>query len=423
MNLRLGQIKIAERTRQEFGNLSSLSDSIKKYGLIQPVVVEEVEPGNYRLVAGERRMRAAALAGVIEIPVVFRENLDSLTRKELELEENLHRRDLNWTEEVELKRKIDEIKREQYGHAMKSAKDDQGWSREKLAESLGQSIGRVHQDLELAEHLKEHPDQKEALARIPKTAAFRMMKEFKERARLEARGVPKEHIDKDFICSDAQTTLEEMETDSIDLIITDPPYGIPFLVERSAKHPRRQDDDDMTPDDLWKLMTEVCTAFQRILKPGRHIYCFTGPSSFQKLSEIFSDAGFMMASVPLIWSKETNQTPFSGLNYMRSYEMILFGFSRVSAATELRPLLKPCIDVLKFAPVSTAERNHAFEKPKALLQFLMDQSSLPNELIFDPFGGVASVVRAARGFHRRAFSCEVNEVHHAKGLELLKAGK
>jgi ParB family chromosome partitioning protein len=91
--------------RREFDNdrLSELADSIKQYGVLQPLTVSrtevEKEEGGlmteYELIAGERRLRASKLAGVSQVPVIIRVGDTSLMKLELAILENLQREDLN----------------------------------------------------------------------------------------------------------------------------------------------------------------------------------------------------------------------------------------------------------------------------------------------------------------------------------------
>ena len=74
-------------------SLEELADSIKTYGVIQPIVVSQ-EDGYYSIIAGERRWRAAKLAGLEEIPAIIRDS-DEQTNKEIALIENIQREDLN----------------------------------------------------------------------------------------------------------------------------------------------------------------------------------------------------------------------------------------------------------------------------------------------------------------------------------------
>src|SRR5690606_23730920 len=80
--------------------LQELADSIKAQGVIQPVVVRQLESEKYEIVAGERRWRAAQLAGLHEVPVVVKE-IDDRTAMAVALIENIQREDLNPLEEAE----------------------------------------------------------------------------------------------------------------------------------------------------------------------------------------------------------------------------------------------------------------------------------------------------------------------------------
>lgn len=90
-----------EQPRKQFESsaLADLADSIREYGVIQPLVVRPMPDGTYQLVAGERRWRAARMAGLTEVPVVIKDLTDAQTM-ELALIENLQREDLNAIEEA-----------------------------------------------------------------------------------------------------------------------------------------------------------------------------------------------------------------------------------------------------------------------------------------------------------------------------------
>lgn len=79
--------------------LSELADSISQHGVLQPLVVRPLTNGGYQLVAGERRWRAARIAGLTEVPVIIKELTDEETI-EIAMIENLQREDLNPLEEA-----------------------------------------------------------------------------------------------------------------------------------------------------------------------------------------------------------------------------------------------------------------------------------------------------------------------------------
>lgn len=110
--LKLAQLrpgKYQPRTRMDEGSLYELAESIKAQGIMQPILVRPVGPGQYEIIAGERRSRAARLAGLDEVPVLVKEVPDEAAAA-MALIENIQREDLNPLEEAQgLKRLTDEF--------------------------------------------------------------------------------------------------------------------------------------------------------------------------------------------------------------------------------------------------------------------------------------------------------------------------
>ncbi|SFB22671.1 chromosome partitioning protein, ParB family [Acetitomaculum ruminis DSM 5522] len=79
--------------------LAELSESIKQFGLIQPIVVRKIDKGYYEIIAGERRWRASKLAGLKKVPVIIKD-YNELETMEISLIENIQRQDLNPVEEA-----------------------------------------------------------------------------------------------------------------------------------------------------------------------------------------------------------------------------------------------------------------------------------------------------------------------------------
>ncbi len=89
--------------------LQELADSIKAQGIIQPIIVRQLSYEKYEIIAGERRWRAAQLAGLTQVPIVVKE-MDDRSAMAVALIENIQREDLNPLEEAEaLKRLLDEF--------------------------------------------------------------------------------------------------------------------------------------------------------------------------------------------------------------------------------------------------------------------------------------------------------------------------
>lgn len=121
--------------RREFNEqaLSELADSISQHGILQPLLVRPIMGGGYQIVAGERRWRAARMAGLEEVPAVVREMSDGQVM-ELALIENLQREDLNPLEEAQ---------------GYQSLMDTYGMTQDDVAKTVGKSRPAVANALRL----------------------------------------------------------------------------------------------------------------------------------------------------------------------------------------------------------------------------------------------------------------------------------
>ena len=113
--------------------LHELASSIRQHGIVQPVVVRTVADGQFEIIAGERRWRAAQLAGLIEIPVIVRD-VDDKTALEIAIVENVQRADLNPLEEA-------------LGYEQLIA--EHGYTQNDLGEIIGKSRSHVANSLRL----------------------------------------------------------------------------------------------------------------------------------------------------------------------------------------------------------------------------------------------------------------------------------
>lgn len=113
--------------------LQDLASSIRQHGIVQPVVVRTIADNRYEIIAGERRWRAAQLAGLTDIPVIIRD-VDDRTALEIAIVENVQRSDLNPLEEA-------------MGYELLIA--DHGYTQNDLGEIIGKSRSHVANSLRL----------------------------------------------------------------------------------------------------------------------------------------------------------------------------------------------------------------------------------------------------------------------------------
>lgn len=157
--------------------LQELADSIRIHGVIQPIIVTK-KGARYKIVAGERRYRAAKLAGLKEIPVLVRDYSDE-TVTEVALIENLHRKDLNPIEEAE---------------AYQRLLTDFGMTQEQLAERVSKSRVKITNSLRLL----KLPEEVQAMLKDGRIseghAKVLLALENKEKLNLAAREVVKSNL-------------------------------------------------------------------------------------------------------------------------------------------------------------------------------------------------------------------------------------
>lgn len=148
MKIPICEIIVGKRRREEMGDIQGLADSIQKFGLLHPVVVDEQKV----LVAGARRLEACKLLGRNEIEVTFLGELSEQQLREIELEENLRRKDLS---DIELSKNMVELA-------------------EIKAEELRKQTGKLNQSEsdQKVSHRPTKPDSLKKIAetmRVPKT--------------------------------------------------------------------------------------------------------------------------------------------------------------------------------------------------------------------------------------------------------------
>ena len=114
--------------------LQQLADSISEHGVIQPLIVRSMPNGGYQIIAGERRWRAAKMAGLREIPVVIRDDLTEEQTMQIAMIENLQRENLNPIEEA---------------MGYKELLDKTGITQDKLAKVLGKARSSITNSLGL----------------------------------------------------------------------------------------------------------------------------------------------------------------------------------------------------------------------------------------------------------------------------------
>lgn len=400
-------IRVGERFRVDYGDVNDLAESINKHGLLQPLVVRRLEDGNVELVAGGRRLAAVRLLGWPRVYTTFREEVDDLTARELELEENIRRKDLDWTERCRLTAEIDRLKREKYGSntgAHAAAPEEVGWSTTQTAVSLDVDQATVSRDLIAARIIEAVPE----LADCPdRKTAIKLFDEHLEAVERELARREATH-DSAFANSDALTFLATLPDACVDVIIMDPPYGtdVQNLHTGRSSYTNAHFDDSAQVSNLF--FTDLLHQIRRVAKPNAHIYCFSGVydwnepadhlSRLKNTMQELAAVGFDVDPMPLVWCKTSEGLVDWSHRFALMWEPIVF--------CKGRSLREKRSNVFVFDSVPQHLRNNIAEKPVALLTELIRMSTEPGETVLDPCAGSGSTLVAAKASGRLYLGCE-----------------
>jgi len=412
--VKVKDIKVLDRFRKKYEGIEDLSESMERLGLIEPIVVDE----NNVLIAGERRLRAARILKWEEIEVKRLSELSEIEKKEIELEENIQRQAFTWQEEVTAKAELHKLKQKIHGAAVRKWGDGTGWGLKQTADALGESIGTVSMDIQLAKGMKAFP---ELIKEKSKSVAFKKLKKMQERIlqeelakRLKERGV----IDRpEIILGDCVEEMGKMKGESVDLILTDPPFGIDIgeahTFGRMTVSDTYQDGEFETFDLLDKAIREM----YRVLKMDRHMFIFCAIEKIPKVKALLEKHGFWVHHMPLIWDKGSGSYPSQSTTFVHSYECFLH------CMKGKRMLNGTPKDLFTIKRVPPNKKIHPSEKPTELLRALIEYTTLAGELVLDPFCGSGATIVATKELNRRGVGIEKDRKYHKLCCERLEGGE
>jgi ParB/RepB/Spo0J family partition protein len=410
----------SNRQRKEFNQdaLTALATSIRTHGLLHPPVVVE-EEGKYRLVAGERRVRAITSLSELDIPfvcgresissgnipVTLLSELDPLALKEVELEENTIRTDLTWQELVAARAELNSLRQAQNpSHTIADT------AREVFGSSKGSSSMAIREAVILQPHLND-PEISKAKSQTEAIKILEKKKEREYRENLAATIVPSQS-DFTILPGDFFEVSQQLPSNEFDCILTDPPYGIGADSFGDQANLRHNYSDD--PETVEKLLKTVARESFRVSRPAAHAYCFCSFEWFARLSDMWVEAGWSVWPRPIIWYKGNHgflPRPNHGPRY--TYECILFAIKGNKETYEIAH------DVISLPFVE--ERIHAAQKPTRLYLNLLARSCLPGDKVVDFFAGSGTIFRAAKKAKLKATGIEKDPEHIGSCKETILA--
>ncbi len=238
------------------------------------------------------------------------------------------------------------------------------------------------------------------------------LKQEKYRLALEGARVGVPAPDPGFLLGDCTLLLETIPDNSLDLLLTDPPYGIDYESEHREVNPFEKMENDRLEETI-PVVAKALAIASRKLKPNSHIYIFTSWKTYPALLPVVQ-THFQVKNL-LVWEKNNWTAGDLDANYGQIHEFIVFAHKGRRHLNGRRDA-----SVFHFDRVPENGRVHPTEKPVPFLEYLVEKSSLPGEVVCDPFAGVASTCIAAKNKGRKYLGMEVEKRWYELGLERLQ---
>lgn len=428
--LPITSIVVGERLRKDSTavreKVEEIAKSIKTMGPLQPILLDDKD----NLIDGGCRYEAYTLLGAEEVPVVRRSRIKASTKFMLEVEANLRRSDLTWQEKVEAIGKVHDMKEEE------AEKASEEWGQRATGSLLKMSVASINNALTVWKALKKGDEEVKGCENL--SEALMLLVERKKKAavnlRLATHGeapvekssakpivfelgkagsktptfqppvyLPEKDVntmrkqtiplDQYLHNADCVAWMLRAPKDSVDIIVTDIPYGIDVDNMEDIKNIDMMRDTHEVDNNV-DMMPEFLKAAYHILRPNSYLFFFYALQHHEKLRNWGIEAGFNPVEWPLIWTKPhscKNNAP--QCNPTKSFE--------------------PCYVMKKGSPILTTpmtkchlevdgmpdkkQQSNPFAKPLDwLTKMIFQPVGLPhNAICLDPYAGEGSILSAA----------------------------
>lgn len=398
-----------ERFRSDVGNIKELAESIQRFGLLSPVIVEE----NGELIAGFRRLSAMKSLGWSQIPTISKGDLTELEAREIELEENIRRKQMDWLEE---QKAIVEL------HRLHQVTDP-NWSQDSTAALIGSTRGKASiSDAKMLVSAAElFPEIKEAKTKTQAVSWARALAQKVGRtiavgeARKAGDAATVSTADK-IILGDSVEVIKSMPDGFIDAVITDPPFGIDYDERKMGSESQMTSYEDS--EESYERLLSMAPDLYRVIKPNGWLIWFFGMSWYERCKAAFRSAGFTVDELPIIWDRSDGRsyTTRPDRYFGRSYDVALHCLKG-----EPEIIQRGKGNIIKVAPVGTQEREATVERPVGLYAELIQRLTVKGELVVDFFAGSGACLVAAAQLQRDFIGVEMDPHRHALAVSRVAA--
>lgn len=410
-------IDLGKRIRVDYGDIGELVASFQTEGIIQPLAVRDLGEDKYALLAGGRRLTAAKVAKLSDIPVrIYPSSLTDIESKSIELAENIYRKDLDWKEEVKIKKQIWELQKKIHGEKTTKSPDDPGTSKRKVAEMLGESASVYSEDIMIAQVVDSIPQLAQAKTKSEAKKIFNKLKGDIARKEITTRIEAKKssstsdqirtNIINGYMLNDFFDGIAKVPDKSVDIVEVDPPYGIALdEVKKSSDNTNvtTLDYNEIASTEYEDFMVKVFEECYRVMKSNAWIITWFGPDPwFQKIYDLMREY-FKGNALPAIWTKGQGQTNAPNYYMGNAYEM--FFYMRKGNA-QLNT--KGRSNIFDYKPVSPSQKNHPTERPIEMIQEVLSVFGFKGSTVLVPFLGSGNTLLAANNLDMSGFGFELS---------------
>jgi len=413
------QIILENRAREKYQDLDVLAESMKEKGVIQPLAVQATEdPEKFLLLAGGRRYSAAVLSQIRPLPVrIFPKTISDLDRKEIELFENIHRMDLDWSDKAKLTREIHALKTSQHGIAVSggTGEEKRGHSLEDTAKLIGyKEKSGVSKDISLANALDNHPELAQAknaseakrmLYKITRNAEeARSAEAFEAEESLSNAESVKRRLCNSYARGDFFDLVSDVPDAGCNVIEIDPPYAINLQGIKEAESIITEGYTDIAPEDYPLFLETVFTESYRVLMSSGWVICWFGFQWYPEVRAALERVGFSVCHIPGFWVKPTQgQTRSPETRLAGVVECFLYARKGKEV---LRKQGRNNLFLYHPAPPST--KVHPTERPIEMMEDILTTFVVPGGQIMVPFLGSGNTLLAAANVGMRGFGFDLD---------------
>lgn len=202
---------------------------------------------------------------------------------------------------------------------------------------------------------------------------------------------------------DSLQILQELKDECIDIVLTDPPYGINYVSNRSIY------EDTITKrgllndgkEDAFELLDKTCQILLNKTAKNAHLYFFCSWSVFSSFEAIISK--YFTIKTPIIWDKGNKGSGDLENDWGNQTEIILFCVKGKKLINKRRG------NIISVPRLHTSKMIHPTQKPIELLKEILEVSYLENDFVIDPFMGSGSTIKACQDINAKCLGIELDK--------------